>query len=130
MAGMSHGQPARWTTRIAFVRGPMTARDGVRGDVLARLVDVGEDRVRAGQHDAAGRGEEAPGRDDDLVTGPDPQDPQSEVEGERAVGQCDRVRDPVVGGELVLEASALVAGPVVDLAGSQDRVAASTWASS
>ena len=83
-------------------------------------VDVGEDRVRAGQHDAAGRCEEAAGRDDDLVAGADAEDPQGKLEGERAVGQGDRVRDPVVGGELLLEPAALVAGPVVDLAGSQD----------
>ncbi len=77
------------------------------------------DRGRAhGDDGARGRDEGAAG-DDDLVAGADAERAQRELERERAVRERDRVRAAERLGVLGLEAAALLAGPVVELAGAQ-----------
>ena len=67
------------------------------------LVDVDQDRGRAGGADGLGGGDEAVGGDDDLVAGPDSEPAQGELEGRGARGNADRVLRLAPRGELALE---------------------------
>ena len=100
-------------------------RDGLRGDVAACLVHVGEDGRRARQADAGGRRDEAPRRDDHLVARSSAQNLQREVQRHRTVGERDRVWHAGEPRKLALEVEDVLrpplAGPLVDVPRAQDR---------
>ena len=88
---------------IAFVRGVMAASICADVDGEVALVDVHEDRPRAGVEDAVRAGDEGERDGDHLVAGPDPVAEQGEVQRRRAGAGGHRVRDADEGGEVLLE---------------------------
>ena len=81
-------------------------RRGRRVDVERHRVDVAEDRPRPLVEQAVGRGDEAEGAGEDLVSLAPAERPHAEVKRRRAARHRDRVLDPEPGGELALEALA------------------------
>ena len=79
---------------IALVRGVSTRAMVVGGDVAAVAVDIGEDRRRARIDDAGTLAMKVRGVTTTSSPGPMPSALQRDIQRQRAVGQCDRVRVP------------------------------------
>ena len=77
--------------------------DAGRVEIVALRVDVDEDGRRAGMSYRIGRGDEAERRDDDLVTGPDAERDQGEMERRGPVGRGDPVPDVDVARDRLFE---------------------------
>ncbi len=82
--------------------------DRPRVYVARRAVDIGEDRRRAGHHDAVRRSDEGEGARDDFVSLADARGQQREMHGRRAARHGDGVGKPEIGGESALELGDLV----------------------
>ena len=105
-------------------RGSLVGDGGLDGDriqVEGHRVDVGEDRLGAGQGDGVAGGGEGEGRDDHLVTLTNAGGQQTDVQG-RGARVDGHAMDPVddLGGELLLEGVDL--GALGDHAGGDDLV--------
>ena len=87
----------------ALVRGVMARSTRPGSRLHGRLVDVDIDRPRADVRDGPAGGDEGVGRGDDLVAGPDVEQPHRHMQGGGAAVEADAMRRPGEGGEGALE---------------------------
>ncbi|MNE27337.1 hypothetical protein D3C80_1207430 [compost metagenome] len=115
---------ARPSGEVNTDNGPRTRcqyrANGFGSDILGIPVNFSKNRDRPGIDDAGHRSKERPRRDNDFVTAANTQRIQCEVQRNGTICKRYRMSRPDPSSELLLELTALLACPVIDLVGQHD----------